>query len=86
MRSCGLKREIQRVTRVEGPEAAMAAGTCSQESENWGGESKNSRSTVNRIGLEQVQLTLVGQLRMVGYGSALYGLGLSLGASYDSQG
>lgn len=56
MRSCGLKREVQRVTKVKGPEAAMAAGIWSQESENWGGESKNSRSRVNRIGLEQVQL------------------------------
>lgn len=56
MRSCGLKREIQRVTKVKGPEAAMAAGLGSQESENQGGENKNSMSRVNRIGLEQVLL------------------------------
>ena len=56
MRSCGLKREIQRVTEVKGPEAAMAAGLGSQESENQGGENKNSMSRVNRIGLEQVLL------------------------------
>lgn len=53
---------------MKGPEAVMATGMWSQESENQGGESKNSRSRVNRIGLEQVLpwLTLVGQLGMVG--------------------
>lgn len=54
---------MQRVTKAKGPEAATAAGIWSQESENQGGESKNSMSGVNRIGLEQVLLwlTLVGQ-------------------------
>lgn len=62
VRSYGLKREIQRVTKVKGPEAVTAAGIRSQGSENQGGENKNSRSRVNRIGLEQVLLwlTLVG--------------------------
>lgn len=41
---------------MNGPEAVMAAGIWSQESENQGGENKNSRSWVNRIGLEQVLL------------------------------
>lgn len=68
MRNYGLKRGVQRVTRVNETEAVMAAGIWSQESENQGGENKNSRSWVNRIGLEQVLLwlTLVGQLGTVG--------------------
>lgn len=56
MRGCGLKREIRRVTKVKGPEAAMVAGVGTQESENQRGENKNSMSRVNRIGLEQVLL------------------------------
>lgn len=68
VRSYDLKREVQRVTKVKGPEAIMAAGIWSQESENQGCVNKNSRSRVNRIGLEQVLLwlTLVGQLGTVG--------------------
>lgn len=34
VRGCDLKREAHRVTKVKGPEAAMAAGIWSQESEN----------------------------------------------------
>lgn len=33
-RGCDLKGEVQRVTNVKGPEAAMAAEIRSQESEN----------------------------------------------------
>lgn len=68
MRRYGLKREAQRVTKGKGLEAVIATGIWSQESENQGGESKNSRSRVNRVGLEQVLLwlALVGQLGTVG--------------------
>lgn len=48
MRSCGLKTKVQRITKVKGQEAALAAGM-KQESEKQGSESINSRSRVNMI-------------------------------------
>lgn len=89
VRGCGLKREVQRVTKVKEPDAAMATGIWSQESENRGAESKNSRSRVKRMGLEQVLLVSHsgGPAGHGGYGAAEFkGPGLCLGASDNSQG
>lgn len=74
---------------TRGPDAATATGIWSQESENRGGESKNSRSRVNRMGLEQVLLVSHsgGPAGHGGYGAAEFkGPGLRLGASDNSQG